>query len=50
MMWHETGVDGTHQIGGYGFLPYPKEVRSPSYWQEYENLALVLSQWGSSEG
>jgi hypothetical protein len=48
MMWYKQEPSGTHQVGGYGFLRYPKEVMVSAYDEEYKKLAETLSQWGSS--
>jgi hypothetical protein len=48
MMWHAVKPDGSWQVGGYGFLQYPKDVLVPEYREQYVNLARTLSEWGSS--
>lgn len=48
-LWHED-IDGVHQIGGRGYLAYPRDVRSPVFRSEYERLSLRLSEWATSPG
>jgi hypothetical protein len=44
MMWsRETARK--RQIGGYGFLQYPKDVRVPTYQQRYHALAVALASY-----
>jgi hypothetical protein len=49
MMWHTVKPNGVRQVGGYGFLQYPKEIWTQAYKAEYESLAQALSDWGSSD-
>lgn len=41
--------DGTRQVGGYGFLKYPKEIRSARYQERYDALVATLTDLGVSE-
>lgn len=47
-MWHKVAADGTHNVGGYGFLQYPKTVMIPAYHERYDNLVKSLSELGST--
>lgn len=47
MMWHERKPDGTHQIGGYGFLAYPKVIRAEQYKAQYRELTQTLTTYAN---
>ncbi|MGC4111769.1 MAG: hypothetical protein QM747_15395 [Nocardioides sp.] len=47
-MWHQVAPDGTHKVGGYGFLQYPKTINAPSYRARYDALVKSLGDLGST--
>ena len=49
-MWHkeEPGAE-VRQVGGYGFLKYPRgEIRVAAYRERYDELLATLSELGST--
>ena len=48
MLWHKTTAEGTRQVGGYGFIQYPKNIKVPQYATMYQELATTLGEWGSA--
>lgn len=46
LMWSQD-VAGTRHIGGYGFLSYPKDIRSPGYAAQYDALRHQLAKYAS---
>ncbi|MHB0929282.1 MAG: hypothetical protein ACYC3W_10375 [Candidatus Nanopelagicales bacterium] len=46
-LWSKSTEDDDRQIGGYGFLQYPKEIRVQQYREQYEILTTKLTEWTS---
>lgn len=47
LMWHKMRGD-VMKVGGYGFLMYPKVIRSPFYKEQYDELIKTLERYGST--
>lgn len=45
MMWHVVNSKGEHQVGGYGYIPYPKVINHAPYKKKYDDLAARLTEW-----
>lgn len=48
LLWSKMN-GSTHQIGGYGFLQYPKIVKSDTYRADYDTLVRKLTAYSSSQ-
>ncbi len=48
-MWQRRTPDGGLQIGNYGFLQYPKDIRKPEYREKYRDLAQKLAEYAITE-
>ncbi len=44
MLWHQPTATG-RQIGGYGFLQYPKTVKVEDYRKRYKDLTITLTDY-----
>lgn len=47
-MWHKVKPNGEHQVGGYGFIQYPQNIRVHGYRERYESLAKRLGELGTT--
>ncbi|MGN6333347.1 MAG: hypothetical protein ACTHOD_17165 [Motilibacteraceae bacterium] len=47
LMWQKRVGDDI-QVGGYGFLQYPKEIKAPVYREAYATLAETLANYAGS--
>lgn len=47
LMWFKQDGDN-RQIGGYGFLQYPREVKAPAYADEYAALVQGLTKFAGT--
>lgn len=46
-LWCKSKDDDERQIGGYGFLQYPKEIKVERYRKQYDTLTAKLTEWTS---
>lgn len=44
LIWSQD-VDGKRTLGGYGFLKYPKNIKSQTYDDQYQQLVIKLTEW-----